>query len=214
MNEPICMIVGAAALLARCPTPKAGDLVIAADGGYRHLQAAGIAPDIVVGDFDSAPAPMSGQVIKLPCEKDDTDMMAAIKLGLARGYRAFALYGGTGGRIDHTLGNIQALCYLAQHGAQGRLYDAEVVLTAITNARLRFTGADRGTVSVFPLAGDACGVSIEGLKYPLNGVKMRAAVPLGVSNELLGGPGAVTVTDGTLVIVYPRSITPPRIEGI
>lgn len=51
--ENICYIVGAASLDGVRLSPRPGDYVIAADGGYRTLKARGIEPDFVMGDFDS-----------------------------------------------------------------------------------------------------------------------------------------------------------------
>ena len=70
-----------------------GDLLIAADGGYAYLQ--GQKPDLVVGDFDSLGyVPEGVQIIRHPVQKDDTEMLLAVREGLKRGYRKFVLYGG------------------------------------------------------------------------------------------------------------------------
>ncbi|MCR5262595.1 MAG: thiamine diphosphokinase, partial [Clostridiales bacterium] len=72
-----------------------GDLVIAADAGYLYFNGKDIAPDLIVGDFDSlGEAPSGDNVVRHPVIKDDTDMMLAVKIGLERGYRIFMLYGG------------------------------------------------------------------------------------------------------------------------
>lgn len=78
-------------------------------------------PQLLLGDFDSlAEVPALPHVERVPVEKDDTDMMLAIKRGLERGETLFHLYGGMGGqRTDHTVANLQALLYLADHGAEG-----------------------------------------------------------------------------------------------
>ena len=84
-------------------------LVIAADGGLRHLEAQGLTADLIVGDFDSlGRVPEGDNILRHPVEKDDTDMLLAVRTGLDRGYRVFVLYGGLGGRLDHTYANLQA----------------------------------------------------------------------------------------------------------
>ena len=116
--EPICYIVGACQPGELCLAPGRPAFVIAADQGLRYLEEAGITPDLIVGDFDSLGiVPQGANVVRHPVEKDDTDMMLAVKTGLARGYRTFVLYGGLGGRLDHTYANFQTLTYLARHGA-------------------------------------------------------------------------------------------------
>lgn len=135
MPKPICFIFGAGEHFGPPPVPAPGDLVVAADGGFAYLEQYGLAPDLVVGDFDSLPKkPPSGvQTVVLPKEKDDTDMAAALREGWRWGYRVFHIYGGTGGRLDHTLANIQCVADLAQRGGTGFLFDRDTVITAIHN---------------------------------------------------------------------------------
>ena len=117
-RDRICYVVGAMSLsLALRPFPAPGDYVIAADRGYDSLMAYGVTPDLVVGDFDSLGyAPKHPNVTQLPAEKDDTDMVYALRKGLELGYRRFVLLGGVGGRLEHTLGNLQLLDWLTTQG--------------------------------------------------------------------------------------------------
>lgn len=52
-KERVCYIFGAGAFFGLKTRPRPGDLVIAADGGLRHLKALGLRPDILIGDLDS-----------------------------------------------------------------------------------------------------------------------------------------------------------------
>jgi len=98
-----CYIAGAGEFVEN-ELPIASDFVIAADGGYTELVGRGIVPDLVVGDFDSlGTAPDHPNIVFSPVEKDDTDMMLAVRQGLDRGYMSFIINGGVGGRLDHTL---------------------------------------------------------------------------------------------------------------
>lgn len=113
--------------------PDDSDYVIAADAGFEYCTENCIIPDLVLGDFDSlGKAPKHPNVLQLPVEKDDTDTMFALKLGLEKGYRRFYIYGGLGGkRPDHTIANMQALLFLLSHGARGWLFGENYVWTAI-----------------------------------------------------------------------------------
>ena len=92
--EKRCWIVGAGDFCARDWSPREGDLVIAADGGQGALSRLHARADVVVGDFDSLrEAPNGGEVVRLPAEKDDTDMVAALRLALERGCRDIRIYG-------------------------------------------------------------------------------------------------------------------------
>lgn len=200
----ICYVVGAMSLsLSLRPCPAPGDYVIAADRGYDSLMAYGVNPDLVVGDFDSlGEVPNHPNVIQLPAEKDDTDMVFALRQGLDLGYRRFVMLGGVGGRLEHTLGNLQLLDWLASQGAQGFLAGEKTVATAVRNGTLTFPAAMSGYLSVLCNSGTARGVTLRGLKYPLERYTMTGSFPLGVSNQFLGRPASVSVEDGCLLLLW------------
>ncbi len=200
----ICYVVGAMSLsLSLRPCPALGDYVIAADRGYDSLMAYGVNPDLVVGDFDSlGEVPNHPNVIQLPAEKDDTDMVFALRQGLDLGYRRFVMLGGVGGRLEHTLGNLQLLDWLASQGAQGFLAGEKTVATAVRNGTLTFPAAMSGYLSVLCNSGTARGVTLRGLKYPLERYTMTGSFPLGVSNQFLGQPASVSVEDGCLLLLW------------
>ena len=122
MNTGICYIFGAGDRTSCHIELAEEDLVIAADGGFDYLEEIGLRADCVLGDFDSVESyNLPSDCIRYPRKKDDTDMMLAARLGLDKGYTEFRIYGGLGGRLDHTLGNIQVLTYLSRQGAMGTL---------------------------------------------------------------------------------------------
>ena len=199
--EHICYIIGAWHGEDACIRPREGDFVIAADGRRAVLQSRGDAADVVVGAFASRGyVPQAEEVVQHPVMKDDTDMMLAVKLGLDRGYRNFVLTGSVGGRLDHTLANLQTLMYLAQQGARGVLYGEGTVITVLKDGSLTLTG--EGVLSVFCLSGEARGVTERGLLYGLDNAVMVSGYPIGVSNEFTGVPATISVTDGTLIILW------------
>lgn len=199
---PICYIFASGEYGEEWPRIQPGDLTIAADGGYAQMQAHGVNPDLVVGDFDSLGyVPPHPHVVRHPAEKDDTDMALALSEGWSRGYRIFRIYGSLGGRLDHTLANVQLLCGLTQQGGQGVLIGPHMRVTAVHNGTLELEGEPGRTLSIFCWGEPAQGVTLEGLKYPLYGATMTAQVPLGVSNEILGGSARITVQQGTLVVM-------------
>lgn len=200
----ICIIVGAGVFSGALPDVKKDDLVIAADAGFRVLSRLGARIDRVVGDFDSlGEIPRHPGVEIHPAEKDESDMMLAIRTGLAEGYRAFRIYGGLGGRLDHSYANLQALIYLARRGAQGWLIGEDLSVTALADGCIGFSGCASGIISVFSAAGSARGVYLEGLKYPLADHTLTSDNPLGLSNEFLGVPSRIFVRDGALIIMAP-----------
>ena len=201
----ICYIVGAMSLTPDLrPYPLQGDYVIAADRGFDSLAAYGVMPDLAVGDFDSlGHRPNHPNVIQLPAEKDDTDMVYALRKGIDLGYRRFILLGGLGGRLEHTLGNLQLLDWLTLHGAQGFLAGEKTAVTCIRDGMaITFPPSMSGYLSVLCSSGKAEGVNLTGLKYPLSKYTLTSDFPLGVSNQFLGTQATVSVEKGSLLLIW------------
>ncbi len=177
------------------------DYILAADGGYRHVQQLGLTPNGVLGDFDSLGfVPKDAEVF--PVEKDDTDAMLAVRHGLKLGYQKFFLYGALeGSRLDHTVANFQTLQFLADRGAQGFLIGKEQIVTVIKNSSLSFLPGAEGTLSVFCMGADAEGVTLQGVKYPLIKGRLTAGFPLGVSNHFTGESATISVSNGSLLVI-------------
>ncbi len=179
----VCRIVSAGDFSPALFSRAAGDLVIAADAGLSALDAAGLEADLYVGDSDSLGKKPEGiESVSLPAVKDDTDTLAAVREGLARGYRRFVLYGALGGgRFSHSVANLQTLAYLADAGATGEIVDEKCRVTLLEKGIvcLRAKGE---YLSLFAFGGEGV-VSIRGAKYPLEKTRLSPAFPLGVSNE-------------------------------
>ena len=180
------------------------DYIIAADGGLVHTDNLGLAPNLILGDFDSLGYVPEGSSV-FPVEKDDTDAMLAVKKGLELGYKEFLLYGSLDGpRLDHSVANFQTLQYLADRGATGALIGKTQIVTVVKNGKLAFPARNKGIVSVFCMGNDAHGVSIKGLKYALEKGTLTAGFPLGVSNHFIGREAEISVENGSLLLIYDR----------
>jgi len=201
--KPICYIVGAGDFNGLPHPPRPEDLLIAADAGYAALLRFHLEPNLIIGDFDSMERPEGGNVLALNPIKDDTDLAAAVREGLNRGYTCFHIYGGLGGkRLSHTLANLQLLAWLSQRGAEGFLFGEGITVTAITNGSHCFQKEATGYLSVFAHNDICSGVTETGLKYPLDEATLANAVPLGISNEFIGEESCVSVREGTLILVW------------
>lgn len=204
--EKLCVIFGASEVFE--PRKKFGksDLIIAADGGYDNALSFGLTPDVVIGDFDSGHEPDDDAafVVKLNRDKDDTDMLAAVKLGLRREYKTFVIYGGTGGRLDHTFANISVLAYLNAFSARGFLVDRDCIATVITDGKFTLPQSSHGTVSIFAYGGTASGVTLKNLSYTLENAELIPENPIGVSNATTAERGEISVKHGSLLIFFPR----------
>ncbi|HOA33903.1 MAG: thiamine diphosphokinase [Clostridiales bacterium] len=202
-----CIIVGAGDFTPDFKKPSAGDIVIAADGGLLHLQSLNIRPDILIGDFDSlnkkVDSSLSDEIIRLKIDKDYTDTYAAAKIGLERGFKTFELYACTGGaRFDHTLSNIQLLAFLIEQGCDAYIAAPDFMLTGVKNGKLSFGKEAEGYVSVFSHTDISSGVTLKGLKYPLNNATINSRFPIGVSNRFMGTESSIEVKDGILIVSH------------
>ena len=196
-----CVIFCAAEFDALARPLEKDDYILAADGGLKHTRKLGIEPNEIIGDFDSLGFTPPGAEV-FPVEKDDTDTLAAVKLGLERECTDFWIYGGTGGkRLDHTLANLQTLLYLRRRGARGFLYDNDFVWTALENESFQVRKTvEWGLFSAFCLGDRAEGVDEIGFQYPLRDAVLTPDFPLGVSNHILEPQAEITVRRGALAV--------------
>lgn len=197
-----CFVIGAGDFGSGFPELRDGDLVVACDGGLAACRKRGIRVDLVIGDFDSLGyVPDVENCVRLPVEKDVTDMYAGVSEGIRRGFRHFALYGGTGGRFSHTVANVQMMRGLAKQGMTAVLYGVDSRIQVICDGRISFPSGGDYAVSIFAIGGRAEGVTISGMKYEVSDVALEPDFPLGVSNSLVGKEAFAEVKDGCLLIV-------------
>ena len=212
MQQPVCHIVGAAPVRFEVPDLCRGDLLIAADGGYAKCIEAGLAPQLVIGDFDSleggAPRDATAPLIELPRAKDDTDLLAAVRIGLERGYRVFALHCALGGDLGHSAAAVRVLAWLRAQGCDGCLFGAGQMAIIVTpqdgEVHLdAWTGElPLGCrVSVFAFGGAATGVIERGLAWELDGATLGPADSIGVSNEVASNDPVVAAGEGMLLVI-------------
>lgn len=208
--EHVCYIVGAAPLDGRMPHPREGDYLIAADAGYAALKAAGIMPDLVMGDFDSLGAPPEHpNVIRHSPVKDDTDTILAIRWALEQGYRRFLLYGALGGkRLDMTISSFQTLRFLAAHGARGTLVGDGWNVMLLENGTLRFPQTAKGVLSVFCAGAPCRGVTLRGLRYTMENGTVTGDFPIGISNAFIGERAEISVQNGQLYVLWQDDVRP------
>lgn len=243
IQSGVCQIWGAGQYYGQESALPDADMVIAADGGADEAAARGVVPDLVVGDFDSIAAanrptpadpdqgdgataalsaPSSSLSRKpsaaaryrhLPAEKDDTDMLAAVKLSWEAGCRIFQIYGGLGKRMDHTLANLNLISMVAASGGRACLYGDRMIVTAISRGSLSFAPwhcGDRAMVSVLSATDRSEGITERGLKYQVEGMTMTNLEVTGVSNEFLPDtPARIGLDRGIVYITYPDTAPAP-----
>lgn len=178
------------------------DFYIYCDSGLKHQKQLKIAPNLIVGDFDSYDNPMSEiETIVLPCEKDDTDTVFAVKEAIKRGYDDFILIGVVGERLDHTLGNVSILLLLDAYGKKGKIIDDYSEMEIVSKSKV---GIDDSFsyFSLLNISGTAKGITIENAKYPLEKEEISCEYQYGISNEVLPGMvSEVSVEQGKLLLI-------------
>jgi thiamine pyrophosphokinase len=209
-----CVIFGGgdvldyAAVAAMIPGAAAA---YAADSGYKHCKRLGLKPELLVGDFDSIgeALPEGIPTLTLEVEKDYTDTALAAEEAVNRGYRDILLVGMAGGRLDHTLANLQTLAGLSRQGINARMTDGVTDTYAFTATKPGdgFTLEPRSGCyfSVLAFTEVCANVTITGGRFPLEGYNLRQDDPRAVSNEFAGREAVITMDAGTaLIIVTPK----------
>lgn len=198
-------------------------VTLAADRGLEFFYENHLTPDIIVGDFDSV-KPMAleffqkeggegtqPQMISLNPMKDDTDTGHALMTAISMGCDQVHIFGATGSRLDHVLGNLQLLGYGLRADVDCAILDAYNKIRLIRGETVLHKQEQFGTyVSLIPYTPQVTGLTLEGFLYPLKDHVMGcfyladAAPVSGVSNEIVDDTARISLKDGILVLVESR----------
>lgn len=182
--------------------PRKDDFILCADAGYVLAKKLGLCPDAILGDFDSAEMPDGENVLRFPVEKDDPDSMLCLRYGLEKGYRNFLLVGGLGGRLDHTLANLQSLAFAAEQNARAELCDGRIHCAMLANGGSIRIPRTKGKLSVFAFGGECRGVFIRGAKYALENGTLTPDFPIGMGNDFQDEYAHIGVGEGRLLVIW------------
>lgn len=178
--------------------------VIAADSGYRHCLRYGIKPDLILGDFDSCEErlPDDCEIFRAPREKDDTDLMLAVKTGFEKGCRTFHIYGADGGRMGHTFASVQTLAYIESNGGEGVLFGNGFDMRVYGEGTVKLRGDGAKYLSVFALT-ESAEITEKNLKYS-GELRLTYDFPLGVSNEFIDDTAEIVVRTGKILVILEK----------
>lgn len=195
------------------------DYVMCLDGGYDIALSQDITPDAILGDFDSVRAPLPSsndiRIMEYPPEKDFTDLELALMNIDAEAFPEVLIIGGIGGRLDQTAINIQLINRFS--GPAGRFKKIEMLDGSnrcfVLHAGIPTPGeegsvdipADPGSfLSLIPLTVTCGGVTLTGVKYPLEKATLSSGSSLSVSNEFEGWASTIRVESGSLLVVISK----------
>jgi thiamine pyrophosphokinase len=185
------------------------DLVVAADGGALHALAAGVVPDLVVGDMDSLGEEGTRRVgergatlERHPSRKDKMDGHLAVLAAGKRGVTDLDLLCAVGGRLDAVFALPHLLLAAGRMEIRATVFAAWGEMLVVEDGSRKVVGASGESVSVFPLTGTAEDVTLEGFEYPLEGARIEAGDTLGFHNEMAAGEARVAVGRGALLVIH------------
>lgn len=184
------------------------DYIICADGGANHSYKMDINPDYIIGDLDS----ISSKIIefyklkdvkfeKFPSKKDETDTEICVYLARRLNAKEIDFIGALGGRLDHMIANINLLYYVRNKGIHTKIISEDEDIHIAINEEITINGDIGDMISVIPVNGDAKGVTLKKLEYPLNNYDMKFSLPLGISNVMLDEKCSIKVEQGSLIII-------------
>lgn len=191
---------------------KPFDHIIGVDGGLKFCYEQNIVPTRIVGDFDT----LSPKILKWYKEhtgieirefnpvKDATDTQIAVELALELGSSRITILGGTGTRLDHVLGNIQTMYLPLEKGIACEMLDPHNRIRLIRgNNRIRRSEQYGKYFSLIPLTTDVTGVTLRGVKYPLNRhhFTVLGSGSFGVSNEITAEEAEILTESGIFVLI-------------
>jgi len=199
--------------------------IVAADGGAARCLAAGVRPDVVIGDLDSLGADAQARLADLgvpletaPAAKDESDLELCLAHALANAATRITILGGLGvHRPEHGIANLLLLADPRLDGLEVTLVGHGARIVRIGSGAgpgaMRIVGEAGDLVSLFPIGGDVDGVVTEGLRFPLREETLPVGPSRGLSNELVGSSARVSSRRGRLLVVHTSPHAAPSDQG-
>jgi len=182
--------------------------LICCDSGARHLAAAGVTPDVLVGDMDSIESSRLAdyvrkgvKIIQHPADKDFTDTALALDYAVGLHPERIHIWGALGGRMDHALANLFLLLKGKEAGIKICLLD-EFCEAFIADNDVTFADATGCLVSLVALSPRVEGIELDGFLYPLNDGTLTLAESRGISNVISANRASVYVRSGSLLVIH------------
>ena len=179
--------------------------IIAADSGYLKLQKAGIMPDAIVADFDSAKKPdLPCEIITFPVEKSYTDTFNSVIFAKERGYNDITIFFAIGSRFDHSYANVLCLDYCKKNNISCRIIDDKNRISLITKKAV--INREYDFFSLFAFLEPCKGLRINGAHYDqsffaLDKMDLNLSDQFAQSNHIDDEKCEITLESGTLLLI-------------
>ena len=185
--------------------------IVAADSGLLHAAPLKLAPELWVGDFDSAePGWLDAyggieRIVHSP-EKDHTDGEIAVAEALSRGATSLVLAGAFGGpRADHVFLHLALAIRLAERGVPVLLTSGAQEGSVLPHESRKYDYAPGTTFSILGFS-ELRGLTVEGAKWPLDDVVVPFGSSLTISNVVKDGL-VVRLREGSALLLATLAAT-------
>ncbi len=197
--------------------PEGDDLVIVADSGYKNAREYGVEKiDALIGDFDSIGCDVESlprtvsEILRVPAEKDLTDLQLAVELARERGADELVIVASTDGRVDHTLSSLAILEELWKEKGMTRTHayiiNGKNCVRYVNSTSCIIVRSKFKYFSLVAVDEKVKGVSVEGGKYPLKGKTLERRHQFAVSNEIVKNAAMISVKKGGIYIIESRDM--------
>ncbi len=137
------------------------------------------------------------KIIQHPQNKNETDFELALRYAVEAIYPEILVVGALGGRLDQILGNLSVLTN-PDFVDLNISVDDGVEFARFTRHDLEIRGKAGDTISLIPWGGEVQGITTTGLRWPLENESLFPDKTRGISNELLGPKGSVSIKSGLI----------------
>lgn len=194
--------------------------VACADSGLDTAKKLGLSVDFLLGDFDSVQKETLGSFIeeslkdgstkfeKYPPEKDYTDMHLVLEWAVSKEPSGIVILGATGGRLDHLVANINMLMLPLKNNIPAYIIDQNNKLCLVNG---NFTIENKQNnywkyISVYPLTEEVTGLSLSGVKYPLDNATVKKGTSMTISNEFAENAeeAVISLDKGILIVIQSK----------
>ena len=179
------------------------DYTIACDKGLEYANKLGITPDLIIGDFDSYNGDIDKDAPNIsvyPSQKDDSDTMLAIRYALEHSYSHIYIICALGGRMDHTIANLQSMNYVASNGGVCEIISENEHLISFTGPEISIPRKESYSLSLFSMSDSCENVSIKGAGYNADHITLTNTFPIGLSNYWKDDFVTVSMSSGIMLI--------------
>lgn len=189
---------------------KEDDYIVGVDKGCNALYKYDINPHLILGDFDSAKKEVieefnnrGSEVLEFEPEKDFTDTDLGYIKAKEYGADEILLFGATGTRVDHMLGNMGLLFKALREGVKLKIIDDNNLMYLI-DKETTFKGEYGDIISFHSLTDVVKNINIKGAKYKLENYDMTLLEPRAICNEFLNEDITISFDSGIILVNFPR----------